>query len=315
MTNFSRRDLIRTAASAAALPVTARSYGRIAGANDRIQVGQIGCGHRAFGHRRMLKLSAQTDPNFDLRSVCDIWSVNRERPADHAQELFGRRPRTYRYSEEMLADRELDAVMIATGDHQHAKILIEVVRAGKDCYCEKPMANTLDEAKLARDVVLARSFRSARAGTSTARAGTCPRIRMWPPSARRTPTGSAGSWGGHGGRSIRARTSSSASSRISRGASPTSGTATVPAWSTSSWTRSSRTTPWPTAAFSPGTNLAYHTDEWFRCLRTRKTPNGNIQTGFAHSVALVMATRSYREGKKIYWDKKSEQILDHPSSA
>jgi predicted dehydrogenase len=54
----------------------------------------------------------------------------------------------------MLADPELDAVMIGTGDHQHARLLAEVVRADKDCYCEKPMANTLDDAKLARDAVL-----------------------------------------------------------------------------------------------------------------------------------------------------------------
>ena len=134
---------------------TAASYARIIGANDRIQIGEIGCGHRASGHRIMLKLSAQTDPNFDLRSVCDLWSVNRERAADDAQQLFGRRPKTYQYSEEMLADNDLDAVMIATGDHQHARILAEVVRAGKDCYCEKPMANTLEDAKLARDTVVA----------------------------------------------------------------------------------------------------------------------------------------------------------------
>ena len=68
--------------------------------------------------------------------------------------MFGRRPKTYKYSEELLADPDLDAVMIATGDHQHARILAEVVRAGKDCYCEKPMANTLDDAKLARDTVV-----------------------------------------------------------------------------------------------------------------------------------------------------------------
>src|SRR5450759_2854396 len=148
----SRRDFIGRAA-VAALPLTARSYARIVGANDRIQVGEIGCGHRASGHRRMLKKSAATDPRFDLRSVCDLWSVNRERAADDAQKLFGARPKTYKYSEEILADRELDAVMIGTGDHQHARILAEVVRAGKDCYCEKPMANTLEDAKLARDAV------------------------------------------------------------------------------------------------------------------------------------------------------------------
>ena len=62
-------------------------------------------------------------------------------------------------------------------------------------------------------------------------------------------------------------------------------------------------------------DLAYHTDDWFRCMRERKMPNGNIETGFAHAVALIMATRSYREGKKMYWDRKNEQILDHPPAA
>src|SRR5438094_4995998 len=52
---------------------------------SRIQIGQIGCGHRASGHRKMLKLSAETDPNFDLRSVCDLWSVNRSE--EHTSEL------------------------------------------------------------------------------------------------------------------------------------------------------------------------------------------------------------------------------------
>jgi predicted dehydrogenase len=151
---MSRRTLMRTAAQTA-IAMSALSYSRILGANDRMQIGQIGCGYRGAGLRRMLKRSAQADPNFDLRSVCELWSVNRERAADHAQELFGRRPKTYKYSEEMLADPDLDAVMIATGDHQHARILAEVVRAGKDCYCEKPMANTLEDAVLARDAVKA----------------------------------------------------------------------------------------------------------------------------------------------------------------
>src|SRR5712691_11584012 len=148
-------DLSRRTFMGAAAAWPAASYARILGANDRIQIGQIGCGHRAAGHRHMLKMSAETDSNFDLRSVCDLWSVNRERAADDAQRLFGKRPKTFQYSEEMLADPDLDAVMIGTGDHQHARILAEVVRAGKDCYCEKPLANTLEDAKLARAAVLA----------------------------------------------------------------------------------------------------------------------------------------------------------------
>jgi predicted dehydrogenase len=151
MDTVSRREFLATST----MLLSARSYSRIVGANDRIQIGLIGCGHRSAGHRQMLKLSAGTDPNFDLRSVCDLWSVNRDRAADDVQRLFGHRPKAYQYSEEMLADPELDAVMIATGDHEHARILAEVVRAGKDCYCEKPMANTVDDARLAREAVVA----------------------------------------------------------------------------------------------------------------------------------------------------------------
>jgi len=57
-------------------------------------------------------------------------------------------------------------------------------------------------------------------------------------------------------------------------------------------------------------NLKFHTDNWFQCMRSRGKPNANIETGFAHAVAVVMATRSFREGKKLYWDRKTEQIVE-----
>ena len=62
-------------------------------------------------------------------------------------------------------------------------------------------------------------------------------------------------------------------------------------------------------------DLKAHTDNWFACMRSRKLPNGNIETGFAHSVAVVMATRSYREGRRFYWDRKRELIVDTPPVA
>src|ERR1700686_3456497 len=111
---LSRRTFFEAAAGSGVLPLTAGAYSR-------------------------------------LRGVCDLWSVNRERAAVDGEKLFGTRPKTYKYSEELLADPQLDAVMIATGDFQHARVLAEAVRAGKDCYCEKPMANTLEDAKLARE--------------------------------------------------------------------------------------------------------------------------------------------------------------------
>lgn len=438
----SRRNLMKL--SAAMLPATARSYNRIVGANDRIQIGQIGCGHRATGHRRMLKLSAQTDPKFDLRSVCDLWSVNRERAADQSRELFGGRPRTYKYSEELLADAELDAVMIGTGDHQHARVLAEVVRAGKDCYCEKPMANTIEDAKLARDTVRASKqvvqmgsqwlsdpyqhkvremIRSGKLGKVVAidqswnfngprwhvpKDPNIAAIREQDTDWKRWLLGRADrpfdprvyfefrifkdfsggitdQWYSHGSglahfyldtfipddtvanggifawHDVRENPdtfqclstfagkqvlysygtnfgNSYGDHTIIRGTKGTlysPGGEGSPQWwflpeTKSGWRMNTvfdlhmgKAKPQPVLleghtevpSADQSDDLKDHTDDWFRCMRSRKTPNGSIETGFAHSIAVIMATRSYREGKKMYWDRKAEQIVERAPSA
>ncbi|MGC1363279.1 MAG: Gfo/Idh/MocA family oxidoreductase [Silvibacterium sp.] len=134
--------------------MTARSYARVLGANDRIQLAQLGCGGRSHGHVHMVQLASKEVP-VETIAVCDIWSLARERRAAQVKEAFNLTPQLYKYSEEMLARKDIDGVMIATGDFQHAKLCTEVVRAGKDCYVEKPFANVLSEAKEARDTVKA----------------------------------------------------------------------------------------------------------------------------------------------------------------
>src|SRR5580698_7920713 len=134
--------------------MTARSYARVLGANDRIQLAQLGCGGRSHGHVHMVQLASKQIP-VETVAVCDIWSLARERRAAQVKQAFNLTPQSYKYSEEMLARKDIDGVMIATGDFQHAKLCTEVVRAGKDCYVEKPFANVLSEAKEARDTVKA----------------------------------------------------------------------------------------------------------------------------------------------------------------
>ncbi len=151
-----RREFLAGSAAGAAgisMMLSAKSYGRVVGANDRVTIGFLGCGARGAGHRRMVEMSAK-EKNLGVAAVCDIWRLNREKAAADCKERFGADVKQFTYSEDMLAMAELDAVMIATGDHQHAKILAEVVKAGKDCYCEKPMAEFVDDAKLARAAVL-----------------------------------------------------------------------------------------------------------------------------------------------------------------
>jgi predicted dehydrogenase len=158
---LSRRKFIgKTAAGIAGAAVlsggtslNAASYRRVIGANDRIGIGFLGCGARSRGHQNMVK-GSEKDKNLAVVAVCDIWSVNREKAAENCKKLFGNEVKQFRYSEDMLKMADLDAVMIATGDFQHSKLLAEVVGAGKDCYCEKPMATDLEDAKLARKAVL-----------------------------------------------------------------------------------------------------------------------------------------------------------------
>ncbi|MBT9332611.1 Gfo/Idh/MocA family protein [Paracidobacterium acidisoli] len=134
--------------------MSARSYARIVGANDRIRLGQLGCGSRSHGHIHMVKVASQTTP-VETIAICDLWSLARDRRAAQVKEAFNLDPKQYKYSEEMLSRNDIDGVMIATGDFQHAKLCAEVVRAGKDCYVEKPFANVLSEAKETRDLVKA----------------------------------------------------------------------------------------------------------------------------------------------------------------
>jgi len=137
-----------------AASMDARSYARILGANDRIRLGQLGCGDRSEGHVHMAQLASKQIP-VETVAVCDLWNQARERRAAQVRKAFGLEPQIYKYSEEMLARKDIDGIMIATGDFQHAKLCCEVVKAGKDCYVEKPFANVLAEAKEAREIVKA----------------------------------------------------------------------------------------------------------------------------------------------------------------
>ena len=155
-----RRSFLNQATSivagASALGSTALSHSRILGANDRISLGHIGVGRRGQG---LASLVAQLKAkNVEMSAVCDLWKVNREAAAARAEKAYGRAPRAFQYMEELLALKDVDAVLLSTADFQHATHLKLVAEAGKDCYCEKPMANNLDEAKAARDAVLKRNL-------------------------------------------------------------------------------------------------------------------------------------------------------------
>jgi predicted dehydrogenase len=441
--NFLGKTTLGVLGTTAAL--NSRSYSRVLGANDRINLAFLCCGDRSGGHRNMVKMSYK-DKNLGVLAVCDILNQNREKAARDCNAKFDTDVRQFKYSEELLKMPDLDAVMIATGDHQHAKILAEVVQAGKHCYCEKPMAIDLEEAKLARSAVL-KSNQVVQLGSQwvsdpyqikvreVIRSGKLGQItkieQVWNDNKPRwhNPSdpdvaaireedtdwnrwllgkpyrpfnpwmyvefrifrdfsgGITSQWMSHaiglvhyytdtaipdtmvanGGifawPDIRqnpdtfqalatyqdAKFLHSYSStygnlfgdynciRGKEGTLFAQGGEGAPRWffipehmkegdfnfysgfeQEIRKGRAQLITPEGEKGKLPPTaqsdDSKYHLDNWIDCMRDRsRTPNGNIHTGFWHSVGSIMATRAYREGRKLYWDRQKEEITEHPA--
>jgi len=141
-----RRFLKHTAAGAAALGMGmiagGPAAGRIPGAADRVNIGIIGCGAMGRNHLREL-VHRQKQPRQPVRvaGVCDIFEPRKLR----AREISG--APVYHDYRKLLERRDLDAVVIATPDHWHARMTLDALDAGKDVYVERPMTHTWEEAR------------------------------------------------------------------------------------------------------------------------------------------------------------------------
>jgi predicted dehydrogenase len=429
--SMARRSFLhRTAALAAG---TAVSYGRILGANDRISLGHIGVGERGRGLARIVS-QIKDEANVEMTAVCDLWNINRERAAETAQQVYGRAPRSFRYMEDLLALKDVDAVIISTGDFQHAPVLKIAAEAGKDAYVEKPFANVLEEAKGARDAVLSRN-RIVQVGTQhrsepyqiavrdLIRTGALGQVtkyeivwnyhgprwrgrpevkqireedtdwRRWllnkpyrpfDPHAyfefrlyRDFSGGIADQWMSHGidlahyflddhfPRSVVAHggvfawpdgrenpdtfqalveypkgflvsystsfgNDSDSFTRI-MGKQATlinTGGEGSPRWKlveeqgnhedNPTVRRTEKYVTLPGSDRVPptwiGDNMPYHMRNWMDCLRSRRQPVATVRDGFAHAVAVIMAARAYREGRKLWWDPATETIVDRAAA-
>jgi predicted dehydrogenase len=446
--NLSRRRFIRTSSTGLiglSIALNAKSYSRIIGSNDRIHIGFLGNGGRGTDHMHMVSGSVK-DKNLDVVAVCDIWKMNREWAVVKCKKIFDADVAAFKYSEDMLKMKNLDAVMIATGDHQHAKILVEVVNAGKDCYCEKPMAQDVAEAKLARDTVLGSKqvvqmgsqwisepiHRKIREIIRSRKLGQITKIEhCWNDNNHRwhdpddpdiaeireedtdwnrwllgkpfepfdpvkyfefriyknysggitsqwmshalglvhfytdtaIPDTMVANGGIYGWPDVRENPdtfqalatyedakllysySSSYANQfgdqtVIRGKNGTlfsHGGEGSPRWfyipehlnlpggfdfykglqSAVADGKAELITVKEFQRHLPGTqgfdNSKAHLDNWIDCMRNRgQQPNGHIMTGYWHSIGVIMATRAYREGKKLYWDRKNEEISEKP---
>jgi predicted dehydrogenase len=132
-----RRDFIKATGAG----LTASLYtGRLRGANDRLAMGFIGVGSMGTADMGF----AMDQPEVQVAAICDVYQPHLE-IATAAAVKRGHQPRQVRDFREILADRSIDAVCIATPDHWHPYMTIEACKAGKDVYVEKPVSVALDE--------------------------------------------------------------------------------------------------------------------------------------------------------------------------
>ena len=171
---YDRRSFIRkTAATGASLGLSAASYARIPGANERVGIAFLGCGGRAQAHLDLINRFRAAGQPIAIMAVSDVWDGQED---DYEQEFGGRvtkrkyaqglypsakkvgldpddRRRVVKDYRRVLELADVDAVCIATPDHWHARMTIDAAAAGKHIYCEKPMTRTIDEAFAVVDAV------------------------------------------------------------------------------------------------------------------------------------------------------------------
>ncbi len=436
-----RRDFLQKAAvlavGTAALSGSALSYSRIVGANERIALGHIGVGVRGSeldGMAAQLKDSK----NVEMKAVCDLWTGNLDRAVANNTKYYGRPPATFRHAQELIANGNVDAIIISTPEHSHSSILKMVADADKDAYCEKPMGNVLSEIRAARDAVLAKENLVVQIGTQhrsepyqlqvrdIIRAGTLgdiskyeiawnyngPRWRGRPEVKqiqekdtdwrawlmnkpyrpfdpqlyfeyrlyKDFPSGIADQWLSHGSDLVHffmgethpvsvvsnggifawhdgrenpdtfqtlitypkgflvsystsfgndapgyTRIMGKKATLFNRGVEGS------PRWALveekgnheqddsvdEKRVRQDVLLPGDTklAPMGIGDEDLSHMTNWLDCLRSRKEPHATVRDGFSHSIVCMMAAQSYWSGKRLYWDPKTEAILDHPPAA
>jgi len=136
----------RAAAGLGAAAAAAALHRDVLGANDRVNIGVIGCGRAGTNHIACLQ-EMKDKANVTIAAVCDIYEPRKQEGA----KLSG--GKAFHDYGKMLEMKDLDAVIVATPDHWHAQMCLDAVDAGKDVYCEEPMTLHWDEAKKVKEAV------------------------------------------------------------------------------------------------------------------------------------------------------------------
>jgi len=160
-TVLTRRHFAKSTAAGAtlaALPGIIRAQQapsqNVAGANSRVNVACVGFSDRFKDALLPSFCKSKDELNFDMVALADLWSLRREEGKAKIEEKVGHSIDLYTSDEDLYARaKNVDAVIISTADFQHARHTVHAVKAGKDSYTEKPLAEDMEAANLALDAV------------------------------------------------------------------------------------------------------------------------------------------------------------------
>jgi predicted dehydrogenase len=109
--------------------------------SDQVALGVIGSG----GRGTVVMSVFQKDPALKVTAICDVYEPNLENAVSVASKVGGTHPKVYRNYKELLADKDVEAVLIATPEHWHYQMVLDALAAGKDVYVEKPLCQTPEQ--------------------------------------------------------------------------------------------------------------------------------------------------------------------------
>jgi predicted dehydrogenase len=138
-------DALAVGAAGVAANSTAKSYGQILGANERVNFAVIGLNGRAYAHLSALKANR---PAAAITHVCDVDEKILAKFAASVQQEMSAAPMTNTDFRKILERKDVDAITIATPDHWHTPMAIAGLQAGKHVYVEKPCSHNPAEGQM-----------------------------------------------------------------------------------------------------------------------------------------------------------------------
>ncbi|NOT63715.1 MAG: Gfo/Idh/MocA family oxidoreductase, partial [Acidobacteria bacterium] len=136
--NFERRDFLKQA-GAASLAMTAASYSKVLGANDRVRLGIIGPGARG---QELMGSFNNANANAEFVACADVYKARFDQAAKLAPGI-----KPFGDHRKLLEQKDVDAVIVATPLHTHARHFLDTLAAGKDLYAEKTLTWSIEEAE------------------------------------------------------------------------------------------------------------------------------------------------------------------------